>query len=195
MKNKLLSIAILSASTSAAFAQANNFQGFTAGINVSAVGGTSRITASDWSDSIDYGQQSLVPSLELGFNYAVSKDMILGVTATYDFADSKLGGETNLYFKGSNRYSLNVKAGYVITPSAMIYATLGYNAMDIKTNSANYFQFSSATYSGIGYGLGLSVMATKNIFLKAEVQQVNFGSELIESNVRKKQEFSLNQVS
>lgn len=176
MKKKLLASLILMAGSSAVFAQANNFEGFTAGVNVSSVGGTTTQSAPGL--STDYGQQSFVPGLELGYNYAATQNIVLGLTATYDLADSKLGQQSAFGqsgdFKGQNRYSVNFKPGFLVTPSTMIYATVGYNSMTQKIQGAG--QSYSNTFNGIGYGAGVSVMVDKNVFVKAEVQQVNFNS-------------------
>jgi outer membrane immunogenic protein len=174
MKKNLLVAALLSVAATGAFAQANNFEGFTAGVNVSSVGGSSTTTFDGV--SLDGGQQSVVPGVELGYNFAASKEIVLGLTATYDFSDSKLGqiglDGDNLNLKGQNRMSINFKPGYVITPSTMVYATVGYNTMSAKASLGG--DSSTKTVNGVGYGLGIAVMATKNVFVKAEVQQVNF---------------------
>ena len=179
MKKNLLVAALLSVAATGAFAQAKNFEGFTAGINVSSVGGTSTFKDSDGA-KIDMGQQSVVPGVELGYNYAASKDIVLGLTATYDFVDTKLGeassADGSFNIKGQNRMSVNFKPGYVITPSTMVYATVGYNSMSGKLSGDSGASITK-TYTGVGYGLGVAVMATKNVFVKAEVQQVNFGSQ------------------
>lgn len=176
MKKKLLALALLAGSTGV-FAQASNFAGFTAGVNVSSVGGTS--TLSSTGSSIDFGQQTFVPGVELGYNYAADKNIVLGLTATYDFVDSKLGqaGDPDLgtiNFQGQNRMSINFKPGYVVAPNTMVYATVGYNQM--KTKATFGSASTSKNLNGIGYGLGVSVMVDKNIFVKAEVQQINFDS-------------------
>lgn len=179
MKKKLLALALLAASTGV-FAQAKNFEGFTAGVNVSSVGGTTTMSTIDSGASSDMGQQTFVPSVELGYNFAATNEIVLGLTATYDFVDSKLGQANDgagdeFNIKGQNRYSVNFKPGYVLTPSTMVYAIVGYNSMSGKLSSGS--ESISKTLNGIGYGLGLSVMATKNVFVKAEVQQVNFNSQ------------------
>ena len=178
MKVKLLVVSIMTVAATGVFAQANNFEGFTAGINVSSVGATTTLKDEG---SADIGQQSVVPGIELGYNFAASKEIVLGLTATYDFANTKLGqigdqdGNANL--KGQNRMSINFKPGYVITPSTMIYATVGYNSMSGKLTENPPGSTITQTFTGIGYGLGIAVMATKNVFVKAEVQQINFGSQ------------------
>lgn len=186
MKIKLLVAVAATVLASSAMAQANAFEGFTAGVNVSSVGGTTTLTGGDsnFSQTYDFGQQSFVPGVELGYNYAATQSIVLGLTATYDFTDSNLGQVNSnlgggISLKGQNRYSINFKPGYVITPSTMIYATVGYNAMSVKTSGYIDGGSSTTSVSGIGYGLGLAVMATKNIFIKAEVQQINFGSKTL----------------
>jgi outer membrane immunogenic protein len=186
MKKKLLALTLLAGSTGA-FAQAAAFEGFTAGVNVSSVGGTTTLTGGDknFSQTYEFGQQSFVPGVELGYNYAATQNIVLGLTATYDLTNSNIGNVNSSFagdgisFKGQDRYSINFKPGYVITPSTMIYATVGYNAMSVKTSGYADGGTSTTSVSGIGYGIGLAVMATKNIFVKAEVQQVNFGSKSI----------------
>jgi outer membrane immunogenic protein len=178
MKIKLLVASLMTVAATGAFAQAKNFEGFTAGVNVSSVGGTSTLKGAE--GSADLGQQSVVPGVELGYNFAASKEIVLGLTATYDFADSKLGqssdADGNFNVKGQNRMSINFKPGYVISPSTMVYATVGYNSMTGKLTDS-VLGSTTKTYTGVGYGLGVAVMATKNVFVKAEVQQVNFGSQ------------------
>jgi len=177
MKKQLLIASAFVLASTGAFAQANNFEGFTAGVNVSSVGGTTKLS-SDFG-SVDMGQQSVVAGAELGYNFAASKEMVLGLTATYDFVNNNLGqgnvsGE-GFNLKGENRYSINFKPGYVITPSTMVYATVGYNSMSGKLTGSSGASVSK-TVTGIGYGVGLAVMTSKNVFVKAEVQQINFNS-------------------
>jgi len=158
--------------SSTAFSQASNFEGFTAGFNLSAIGGTTEISGAG--NSVNYGQQSFVPGAEIGYNFAATNNVVLGITATYDFSDIKLGQDGDLNFKGQNRMSLNFKPGYVVSPNTIIYATVGYNTMDVKASIPS--SSNTKNLSGVGYGLGAAVMLTKNTFFKAEVQQVSFNS-------------------
>jgi outer membrane immunogenic protein len=178
MKKQLLIASAFALASTGAFAQAKNFEGFTAGVNVSSVGGTTKLNSD--LGSIDLGQQSVVAGAELGYNFAASKEVVLGLTATYDFVNSNLGqgtlaGGDGFNMKGQNRYSINFKPGYVITPSTMVYATVGYNSMAGKLSGSSGAS-ETKTATGFGYGVGLAVMATKNVFVKAEVQQINFNS-------------------
>ena len=159
--------------SSKAFSQATNFEGITAGVNFSSVGGTTKISGSG--NSVSYGQQSFVPSAEVGYNFAATSEIVIGITATYDFTDIKLGQEGDLNYKGQNRMSINLKPGYIVAPNTMIYATVGFNSMKVKASDASPPD-TNKNLNGLGYGLGVAVMLTKNAFFKAEAQQVNFNS-------------------
>ena len=177
MKKQLLVASAFALASTGVFAQANNFEGFTAGINVSSVGSSNELKTAN--GNTNFGQLTVVPGIELGYNFAASKEVVLGLTATYDFVSSDLAKVTDndptggFTAKGQNRYSINFKPGYVITPSTMIYATVGYNSMSQKLSGGDGFSQTN-NVTGIGYGLGVAVMATKNVFVKAEVQQINF---------------------
>lgn len=183
MKSKILALTLLSTVTGGALAQSNAFEGFTAGLNISSIGSTTTLIDPD--SKVDLGQQSAVPGVELGYNIGFGTNFVLGLTTSYDFANTKLGTisdpEGSSVFKGENRMSINLKPGFLITPTSMIYAIVGYNAMPTKIN-ANSSTASPAsesfskTLNGIGYGAGIAVMVNKNIFFKAEVQQINFSS-------------------
>lgn len=184
MKKVIVISSILAAFafSSSAFAQSKNFEGFTAGINVSSVGGSTKVNGTDEDGapgSGTTGQQSFVPGIELGYNFAASDSVILGFTATYDFTKTKFldgnDADGSISTDGQNRYSLNFKPGYVVAPNVMLYATVGYNSISLKSTSTGQPNISKRL-SGIGYGAGISVMLSKNIFAKAEVQQVNYNS-------------------
>jgi opacity protein-like surface antigen len=165
---------LLSVAATGAFAQANAFEGFSAGVKVSSAGSSTTLnnTAPNDSFSANLGQQSIVPTVELGYTYGLTKEIALGLTATYDLAETKLGTVDNLNFKGSNHYSLNFKPGYVFNNTTMIYAILGYNSMTGKASANGYS--ASHTFNGFGAGAGVQVLLTKNIYVQAEAQQITY---------------------
>lgn len=177
---KKLFFAVLCAFTcSYAFAQASNFQGFTIGVNGSSVG--SSTTISGGGDSIDMGQQTFIPSGEIGYTYGVG-DAAISLTGTYDFVDTKAGqvtvGSTSVKLVGKNHYSFNLKPAYAVTPSTLLYATVGYNS--IKGEFTGGGVSGSTNFSGVGYGIGVVQLMSKNVFLKAELQQISYGSKTVD---------------
>lgn len=169
---KLLIASALVASSTGAFAQAsaNAFDGFSAGVKVSSVGASTALSADGASTNM--GQQSVVPTIELGYAYGVSKEISLGLTATYDLAETKAGTADNLNFKNTDHYSINFKPGYVFNNNTMVYAILGYNSMTGKASAGGYS--ANQTFNGFGAGLGIQALVTKNIYIQAEAQQITY---------------------
>jgi opacity protein-like surface antigen len=174
MKIKLLVAAAATVIAGSAMAQANPFEGFSAGVNVSAVGATTKVNG--LGQSLSFGEQSIVPSLEIGYMYGVTKDFALGITATYDLTDTKAGSFGPLQFKAKDHYSINLKPGYVFNNSSMVYAIVGYNSIQGNVSGIDGISISQSN-NGIGVGLGLQFLVDKNIYIKAEAQQITFSSK------------------
>jgi len=172
MKKQLLALAMTSVVSAGAMAQANVFEGFSAGVSVSSVGSTTEISGAE--GSANMGQQSVGPTIEAGYTFGVSKDFAVGLTATYDLSDTKSGSVDGFNFKGKNHYSVNLKPGYV-TGNTMIYAILGYHGMKGTANDLG--ESASLNFNGFGAGAGVAVLLTKNVFVKAEAQQITYTSK------------------
>lgn len=170
MSKKLLVASLLSVAATGAFAQTNAFEGFSAGVKVSSVGASTSI--SDSTGSANLGQQSIVPTLEVGYAYGLSKEISLGLTATYDLAETKAGTVDNINLKNTDHYSINFKPGYVFNNTTMVYAILGYNSMTGKASASGYS--SNQTFNGFGGGLGIQALLSKNVYIQAEAQQITY---------------------
>lgn len=173
MNKKLFLATVLTVSATGAMAQANPFEGFNAGASISSVGSSTTLTLNG--DSLNLGQQSMVPTLDIGYTYGVTKEFTLGMSATYDLADTKGGSINNLNFKGKNHYSFNLKPGYVVGNSTMVYAILGYNSFKGEASLAG--QSSSLNFNGFGAGAGVALLIDKNIYFKLEAQQITYSSK------------------
>ncbi|MBU3555094.1 outer membrane protein [Polynucleobacter sp. UB-Piko-W3] len=173
MKKKLLVASLLALAGTGAMAQSNAFEGFSAGVKVSSVGTST--TISDNAGSVNLGQQSIVPTVELGYAYGVSKEIVLGLTATYDLTETKAGSVNNVNLKGENHYSINFKPGYVFNNTTQVYAIVGYNSMTGKISNGG--AKATSTYNGFGGGAGIQALISKNIYVQAEVQQLTYDSK------------------
>lgn len=175
MNKKLLVAALLSAAASGAMAQANSqanpFEGPSIGIAVSSVGGSTDLSGTT---SANMGQQSVVPTVEAGYAFGVSKEVALGLTGTYDLANTKGGSSGTSNLVGKKHYSINFKPGYVIGSSTMLYALVGYNRMQGTYNDLGISGVSNL--NGIGYGIGLEALLDKNVYVKLEGQQVKYNT-------------------
>lgn len=169
MKKKLLVSALFTLSASAVMAQANPFEGPSIGVSVSSVGGTTDLSGPV---SANVGQQSVVPTIDAGYAFGVSKEVALGITGTYDLADTKAGSLGSVNLVGKKHYSINFKPGYVLGSSTMIYALVGYNRMSGTMNYNGYT--GTSNMNGIGYGIGIEALLDKNVYVKLEGQQVKY---------------------
>lgn len=173
MSKKLFVASLLSVAATGAFAQANAFEGFSAGVKVSSVGASTSFSAPG--ASVNMGQQSVVPTLEVGYTYGLNKEIALGLTATYDLAEAKTGSADDLNFKQTDHYSINFKPGYVFNNTTMVYAILGYNSMTGKASAQGYS--ANQSFNGFGAGLGIQALVTKNVYIQAEAQQITYSGQ------------------
>jgi opacity protein-like surface antigen len=171
MNNKLLAAALFSVASSGLMAQANPFEGPSIGVSVSSVGGTTDLSGTK---SANMGQQSVVPTVEAGYAFGVSKEVALGIAGTYDLADTKGGTSGTANLVGKKHYSINFKPGYVLGTSTMLYALLGYNRMQGTFNDLGVS--GASNLNGIGYGIGLQALLDKNVYVKIEGQQVKYNT-------------------
>lgn len=178
MQKKLLVVALFSLSTTCVMAQNNSqtnpFEGPSIGVSVSSVGGSTDLSGSR---SSNMGQQSVVPTVEAGYAFGATKEIALGLTGTYDLADTKGGSDGSANLVGKKHYSINFKPGYVLGTSNMIYMLVGYNRMSGTLNNNGYS--GSSNLNGIGYGIGIETLLDKNVYLKVEGQQVQYSSSTV----------------
>jgi opacity protein-like surface antigen len=178
MKIKLLAASLVTIAASSAMAQANSqanpFEGPSVGVSVSSVGGSTDLSGSR---SSNMGQQSVVPTVEAGYAFGATKEIALGLTGTYDLGNTKGGTDSSANLVGKKHYSINLKPGYVLGSSTMLYALLGYNRMQGTLNNNGYT--GSSNLNGIGYGIGLEALIDKNVYVKIEGQQVKYSSSTV----------------
>lgn len=174
MKKTALALTVFTAMATNAMAQENPFSGPSVGVSVSSVGGTTDLSGSR---SANMGQQSVVPTVEAGYAFGVSKEVALGLTGTYDLADTKGGSDGSANLVGKKHYSINFKPGYVVGSSTMLYALVGYNRMQGSLNNNGASGYSNL--NGIGYGIGLQALLDKNVYVKLEGQQVKYTSSTV----------------
>jgi opacity protein-like surface antigen len=154
----------------AVFAQAKNFQGFTAGLSASSSNTTTK------GDTDKYKGNTVLPTIELGYAQAISEQATIGITATYDLDKTKSGSVAagyNIQFK--NHYSVNFQPGYAISKELLVYGILGVHQSTISVTGSN--TLGSKTFTGYGYGLGAQYAISKELYLKVEAQQVDFQKE------------------
>ena len=76
-------------------------------------------------------------------------------------------------------YSLYVAPNLLLTDNTAIFAKISYNRANgnaVVYDGSDY-RDSSKTISGLGIGAGVTTYLTKDIYLKAEIERVNYGSD------------------
>ena len=163
---KLLSytIVIAAMASTQAFAQAQNFEGFSVGANAefdrSTVSGSS---ASDSGNSTSVGLQGQ-------YHWALGSNFLLGLGLTANAGNRKAG----LYASGADaytkdRYAFDIMPSYAVSDKVLVYAK-------VSSVSANAVGSDSSTVAtqGVGYGLGVRGLIDRNLYWQAGYDSVKF---------------------
>ena len=121
----------------------------------------------------------------LGFNYGIpsSDRTVITLGATYSLgkndpntAGFSVGGPSGyssmLYDK---MYSLYIAPTYAVNDSTAVFGKVSYNRADSILSSYGY-DSNNKTIQGFGLGVGITTFITKDIFIKAEVDRIDYGS-------------------
>jgi opacity protein-like surface antigen len=149
--------------------------------------------------SIEVGIQSsnlIIHDLEEEFNNEVPSDTkALGkVSFNYglpitnrtviDLGASYVAGTLNAGIgydgpKLNKMYSLYVAPNLLLTDNTAIFAKISYNRANSTATvyDGSDYRDASKTISGLGIGAGVTTYLTKDIYLKAEIERVNYGSD------------------
>ncbi|WP_083347744.1 outer membrane protein [Ruegeria halocynthiae] len=114
------------------------------------------------SGSAKLSDHSAVYGLQLGYNYSLANNWIVGSELSYSTAEFSAFGPS----KDMDTTRLKLKAGYAVG-AAMYYGVLGYSHIDLDGKNE----------SGATYGLGVGYKATGSIVLNAELLRDGFDFE------------------
>ena len=121
----------------------------------------------------------------LAFNYGLptSNKLVVTLGASYTAGKSKAStsdyiGTTNAVY--DNMYALYVAPTYVVNDTTAIFAKASYNSASARTSFTSSYGDSlfsdKKTIDGFGYGVGITTFVSKDVFLKAEIEKINYGS-------------------
>lgn len=180
-----------------ALSQSKLFEGISLAINGSLNGSTSNykdrvvdggLTLAAYDDKL--GDVSAVFGSDLNYGFGLSNNFILGVGITYDFGKTK-AGNTSISFIGEDdelvpfvgqkasiedHKSIYIQPTYIVSSTTGLFAKLGYHEADYKVTDV-FNESGSANLKGWGYGFGVKTFINNNLFIQAEAQQINYGSE------------------
>jgi outer membrane immunogenic protein len=134
------------------------------------------------SDSAAGGLGTLV----IGFDRQVRERYVVGLFAELDWSSIKLDDSSpagDFNFTVRNAYSIGGRAGYLMTPTSLLYMTAGYTwakgksngYFDIVTDALELFPgATSLDLQGAFIGLGMETQLSRNVSLRGEVRYTMF---------------------
>lgn len=181
MKQALIAAAMVGACAAPqAFAQASNFSGFNAGVNVNFASTSAEIDTGAFSAHVGDASQNV--SLQGAYAFDLGGRGVLGLGLTYSLTSLKTGSVvtagTNMELRNNDMYSAYIEPGYVLNDATLLYAKIAYvgakgeRILNGATGSQNYY--------GIGYGAGARAFLSKNLYLQGEFLQSEYGERPID---------------
>ncbi len=161
----------------------------TANVPAGVVGGTAFTTSTTATNVNNIGTG--LANLAGGYNFAINKDYVLGIGASYyPGASSGATGTLNIInpltgapltssvatYNVKNLYSITLNPGYVIDKDRLAYAKVGYTGATIGLSSSS-IPYSTTSLTGYTLGLGYKQMVTSSFYAFGEVNYAQYGSK------------------
>jgi opacity protein-like surface antigen len=156
-----------------AFAQTKNFEGFSAGANVNFA--KTRTEANFGGRTFQTDDTKTNGSLQGSYGFALNPKFILGVGATAGIGDLDAGSFNGVSVKSKDMYSLYLEPGYLVNDTTLLYGKVAYQSMKGELSGAGVR--ASDTFDGYGFGVGVRKMINKNVYLQAEISEINYSSQ------------------
>lgn len=177
---KILISAVIAASCFApqAFAQAKNFEGFSAAVNMDLIANSTKgtILGSNYVDGL--GRNSVGASIQAAYSYAATDKIVLSVGGTYNLTDTNGVHFTSSSFTADSKlkdaYSIYFEPGYALTDKTLAYAKVSYEAGKAVATYSDGSPSESTDLSGVGAGFGLRTFIDKNLYLQVEAMQKEY---------------------
>jgi hypothetical protein len=156
-------------------AQNRGFEGFSLGLNVNSATTSTDFTASGV--PVKFGETSPNTSFQAAFGLPAIGNFNFGFGMTYALSELKAGsstvGGTNYELKEKDAYSIYIEPGFSIADSTIVYGKLAHLGMRGETRLSTG-STQGDDFFGLGYGIGVRGLMTKNLYLQAEVLQNNY---------------------
>jgi opacity protein-like surface antigen len=175
---KIIIAAAFAVIATGASAQASNFEGFSAGLNLNTVASNTKF-AFDTISLDGIGQQSWNGALQGAYGFVTSPSTVVSVGVTYGLGKSKAGalvdsvGSAN--FEVKNQLSVYVEPGFLINNSTLIYGKMSYEKAKIDSFASDD-ETISKSINGTGFGFGARTMIAKTAYIQVEIKQIGYGS-------------------
>jgi hypothetical protein len=180
----MLAMAALALSSAVAHAQTAGFEGFNVGLGAAYVKPDISYTDSTNHVGKDYNwtDSDWVFQVDAAYHTAVNDKWLVGIGLTFDLNDTDAGTRSQYYgpVKATMKQhgSVYVQPTYVLDASSAVFAKVGYHSIKVET-TGNQFNWTDDKFStqGFGYGIGYKRFISKNVYVQAEIQVVDYGSQ------------------
>lgn len=200
-------VASLSASAPAlAQVSVKNFVGPSVSIGMqastfkTATNGPDQINYDQWMELFQYGSSFSDSTHALGriaaqYGIQAGEKFVIGVGASYTTGSAQqdinntygYNGETyssTLSVKYKNMMSAYLAPTFVVSDTTAVFAKASYNKADAEMTLLSTYgdknYSSKKSVRGLGYGIGVTTFLSKDIFLTAELEQINYKGKTVD---------------
>lgn len=194
MKKILIIATVFSILSFKALANSENFSGPAVSLGLGAIGYNSEINyhssggVQPNNSNSQLGEVNAVGVLGLSYLKTINKKWLIGTGVTYDLNQARTGTSENIVddvgsfsatTKSKHHYSLYIQPTYALNESTALFAKVGYHSTRITINDdggqiLGSFNKTSKDLNGVGYGFGIMAFINKNVFIKTEMEFVNY---------------------
>ena len=179
--------AAISISATQSFAQAKNFEGFSAGLDYNTAQSSTTYKSKTGflgGETISGGGAGQFGSLQAQYAIPMSERFVLGIGATVALNSYSLGSLfTTLNVDGTQKqqWSIDVTPGFVINDSILAFGRVSY--INASAVAASVSGTTESNITGAGYGVGLKMLASKNIYWHVDYVQNTYANVELSTSV------------
>lgn len=163
MKRTLLIAASIAIAAPQVFAQAKNFEGFSLGVNGESTSSTTTAIGTGSDSSTATGL-----NLQAQYTFALNPQFALGLGASLGTSSLNTGTVNAINYSSKNRSSFDLMPAYALSDTTLLYGKLSALSGTVAAVDATGTE-TTASLSGVGYGLGVRHLLDKNVFVQGDI--------------------------
>ena len=182
---------LASVAATPALSQAKNFAGASIAGYGAYVSHTIKSNYNDGTNSehiADLGGNDIEYGLDLGYSIPINNNFLIGIGITHALNDTDAGKFLDvLKFKAKDHQSIYIQPTYAFNDNFAGFVKLSHHRLkgtvslteDVTLPGENTIEADtiSEKFKGTGYGFGLKGIVSKNIYLQAEVNYIDYKSK------------------
>jgi len=151
-------------------ADSHAFSGFSVAANLNFISTSAEVHNGVFSGSI--GDTDAMFSTQAGYVWELGGRYFLGVSGAHGFGFIKAGSAGTKAFKVEDIYGVHVEPGYLLNPTSLLYAKVGYLRMRAQAEASTGIE--AKDFRGVGYGAGLRILLHSRWYLEMEILQTEY---------------------